>query len=136
MMDQLVEWQPITGLEQKYCLESISDGRKGLKILLSAYADEKKQVQIIFEDSVDSYRCTDESLRLTSLSEFHAQLGDNFYKPWTFYRVNNSAYLKWLSEQSHGIYEPEFFKHFLLLTSNEVIDIIATYEPKVELINQ
>ncbi len=60
-----------------------------------------------------------------------------FLNGWTFFKVDNSNYVKWLSEQSHGISNHlSCTQHFSILGVDCVFDIIAGYEPKVGLINE
>jgi hypothetical protein len=130
--ERWIKWEPIKDLANKYSIELISENKEGLIIVLSSHSDSKKLVKIIFKDSVDSYRSTDESLRLSSVHDFFKYSKHTLNGAWTFFKVNNSTYAQWLSEQSYGLSEPTLFTHFLLLTSDEVIDLIATYEPTVQ----
>jgi hypothetical protein len=48
------------------------------------------------------------------------------------FKVANSEYLEWISNQSYGIAETEKLTHFSIIAVDSIIDIIAAYEPKIE----
>jgi hypothetical protein len=134
MNEQWVKWEPIKGLSANYYVDSISDNMKGFKIVLSEAKNENKKIHIIFKDAVYAYRSTEEGFRLDMLYYLKAQYGAKFYSEWSFFKITDSAYLKWLSEQSYGITDRLNFTHFCIFTMNFVLDIIAAYEPIVKII--
>lgn len=134
MKEQWAKWEPIKGLSSKYYIDSISDNIKEFRVILSDTQDEKKKVHVVFENSVDAYRSTDESFRLDMLYSIDKQYGTKFYAEWTFFKVTNSQYLTWISEQSFGITNNLHFIHFSFLAVDSVLDILTTYEPKVEIV--
>lgn len=133
-MEQWIRWKPIEGLVEKYYIESITDSIEGFKIILSSAKDSTRKVRIIFDDSVDSYKRTDESFRLSDIHEIHTEYGNSFYTEWTFFKVVHSTYAQWVSEQSFGTIEPEYFMHFSLIAVDSILDIINSTEPRVELV--
>ncbi len=134
MQEQWIRWEPVKGLSRKYYVESISDSIEGFKIILFDSSDRRKKVHVIFEDSVDSYRSIDESLKFRDTYELHQQYGSKFSTEWTFFKVINSSYVKWLSEQTYGTVEPEYLTHFVLLAVDSMVDIINPVEPKIEIV--
>ncbi len=136
MTEQWIQWRPIDGLGEKYYIDYISDDFQAFKIYLSQEDDEEKKVLMTFENSISAYRRIDETFRLKLISDLKEKYGSNFYGKWTFFRVDNSAYIKWISEQSCGISSDIPFVHFSLIGFNSILDIITTYEPKIELINE
>ena len=134
LSEQWIQWKPINNLSPKYYIKSISDDIEGLKILLSDVKNEKQIVKIMFDDSTHSYRSTDESFRLSTINSLDKKYGTKFYSEWTFFKVDNSKYISWLSEQSYEIAESENLMHFSLIAVDSIVDVIAAYEPSVELI--
>jgi hypothetical protein len=134
MIENWIRWEPIRGLSAKYYIESISDSIEGFQILLVDAKDENKKTQIIFEDSVDSYKRTDETFKHKLVCDLHEKFGRNFYGDWTFFKVTNSSYIQLLSEESYGISDSRPLIHFSLLGADSVVDIICDYEPKILLI--
>ena len=136
MLEQWTRWEPIQGLAKKYCIDSIIDDTKGFSILLSEYYDEKKKARVVFENSVDAYRSTNESFRLSILYDLSGKHGNEFYAGWTFFKVTNSLYIQWLFEQSYGTSESLNFIHFSFISDDSILDVVTNYEPRVELINE
>ncbi len=134
MQEKWIRWEPISNLSAKYYIDSISDNIKEFKIVLSEYRDKKKKVQVIFKNSVDAYRSTDESFRLGTIYNLGDQYGKKFYAEWTFFKVINSTYILWISEQSFGITDSLSFIHFSFIAEDSILDVVTTYEPRVELI--
>lgn len=134
MQEQWIRWEPISGLSENYNLISISDKIEGFEILLSDDKTDKKRVRIFFKNSVEAYRCSDETYRLKTFEELDELYGTKFYAEWSFFKVLGSQYLLWLSEQSFGISDSRALKHFTFFTTNSVLDVTASYEPEVEII--
>lgn len=132
MQENWERWEPISGLSSKYYVESLSDSIEGFRILLSDAYDEYKKVEVLFEDSVHAYRSTDESFRQSVINKIDERYGTEFYSEWTFFKVTNSEYIQWLSEQSYGI--AESLTHFSILAGDSIVDVIAAYEPKIAII--
>lgn len=136
MTEQWSRWEPIEGLSSKYSIESISNTIDGFELLLADSDDEKKMIRIIFENSVYAYKSTNETFRCKLIYDLDEQYGTNFYGNWTFFKVNNSSYIKSMSEESCGISDSQPLIHFSILASDSVVDIIAVYEPIVQLIQK
>lgn len=134
IQEQWVRWEPLIGLSTNYNIVSLSDKIEGFEILLSDEADDNKKIRIFFENSVEAYRSSDETYRLKTFEELDEKYGAKFYAKWSFFRVLNSQYLTWLADQSCGISESRALKHFSFFTTNSIVDVVASYEPKIELI--
>ena len=134
MVETWTQWKPIEGLASKYYLKSLSDEIEGFRIMLVPLKSELQSIEIFFKDGVYAYSKTDESFRVKLPYELNQEYGLEFYKNWTFFKVTNSQYLKWLSEQSYEWSHAYDMIHFSLLTSNNSIDIVADYEPIVTII--
>lgn len=135
MQEQWMRWEPVKGLSSNYYVDYILDGKDGFKIVLVDYIDDKKKMMIIFDKSVYAYKSTEESFRQQTLDMLAEQYGGKFYQEWAFFKVQNSSYLKWLSKQSYGITDSLPFMHFSILTVDSFIDIVDSYEPKIEFID-
>ena len=136
MQEQWIHWEPISNLSAKYNIDSISDGMDDFKVELTEYKNEKSKAIVTFENSVDAYRMTDETFRLNCINTLDKQHGSNFYGKWTFFKVINSKYIQWLSEESCTISDSIPFIHFSFIAANCILDVVTTYEPKVELIQK
>ena len=103
-------------------------------MVLNDHSDLKQKILIFFESSIHAYRSTDESFRLRTLDMLDKTYGSSFYTQWTFFKVQNSSYFLWLSEQSYKIAKEEHLTHFSFLASNSIVDVIAAYEPIVKIL--
>lgn len=130
--EQWHKWKPIEGLAKEYYIESIVDTIDGLKIVLFDAQDKKRKLFIIFHNSVDSYKRTDESFTGKTIYTLYQNYGKQFYKDWTFFKVENSEYLQWLSEQSDGFSTYRGLVHFVILAMDSMLDIVVDYEPEVK----
>jgi len=131
------KWEPAEGLHNKYTIASIVSSIDGFEILL--YEDGlygKKGLKIIFENQVDSHRDTNESLMGETIEELNNQPVKLNYSQWTFFKVTNSEYIKWLRKQSSGVADGRPFIHFCFVDDDSILDVIACYEPKVEYIGK
>lgn len=133
MMDELWErWEPTTEISKKYYVDSIIDNIQGLRIILSDAKNEDSKIVIVFDNSVHAYRSTDESYRQKILNYIDEKYGTEFYSEWTLFKVNKSEYFEWICNQSFGITESEELSQFSIIAVDSIIDIIASYEPKIE----
>lgn len=132
-MEEWVRWQPLEKLSGKYYLESITWSEQGVIIILSDKSNTQK-IEIRFENFVDAYRCTNESFYFLVFSDLSKQYGTEFYKDWSFFKINNSEYIQWLSIKSATWADQFSFTHFSIFGGDEIIDIVARYEPEIKLI--
>lgn len=132
--EEWTRWEPIVGLANKYDVEFIFDGAKGLTIRLYQDSQFEKKVDIIFEHYADAYRHTNESFRIDVMHTLTQKYGREFYGEWTFFKVKKSEYLQWLSEESADYSDKFPFVHFCLMGTDSIIDIIARYEPVVRFV--
>lgn len=132
-MEKWIRWEPLKDLSGKYYLDSFVWPEEGLIIELSN-ENKGKKIQILFDGSIDAFRYTNESFCFKIFGDLSKQYGDDFYKNFSFFKVTNSEYLKWLSEKSLTWSNQFPFMHFCILGGDEVIDILARYEPIVKFI--
>lgn len=135
MIEKWTRWEPLPNLASKYDVNAINFGKKGLKITLAEKEQDHKTVIISFKDPIVSYTRTDESFTSGLAYNLSMMYGDVFYAKWTFFKIINSNYTKRSLEKSKKlIYDSSHLIHFSLLTCDDVIDIIADYEPEVTLV--
>ena len=135
MQDQWTYWIPIKGLDQKYDLHSFLDNNIFFKIIFFSQ-NNSHQLEVLFERGVGSYEINQESIYLEKLSTLTQQYGLDFFKKWTFFKINDSRYLKFLSQQSHTISDTRNFIHFSMVTERAIINIIATQDPLIKIISK
>ena len=131
MQEEWVRWEPIKDLSGKYSVDSVIMGEKSLTIGLSSECNPTKKVEVRFEYAVDAYRYTNDSFCLKVCTDLVAKYGKEFHGNWSFFKVDHSEYFHWLSGKSCA-YADEFpFTHFCIVGSDEIVDVLARYEPMV-----
>lgn len=109
----------------KLFLDKITDDENGLSIFIST---DKERKLIINFDCFYSYRNTDESYRLNAINKLRGMSDASIFIS------TNSEYLYWFNCESLGIYSKENLKHYIILTSENVIDVVALDEPAVTIV--
>ena len=123
-------------LIKKYYIGSISDSIDGFTIVLADAIGNSPKIKIIFENRVNAFRNSEEAFRLSTIRYLNENYDNGFYANWTFFKAENSEYLKWLSEQSGEISDHYGVMHYSIITDDEILDIAATYEPTVTFITE
>ncbi|WP_285541285.1 hypothetical protein [Brucella sp. NBRC 12950] len=108
--------------------ETIVDGVDGLSISVRDY--EGDFYNLYWDGGVVSYRNTDEGDRIGFVSEIASLSLIGFL----IVECVNSKYLKWLHAEKCGI-EQENLRHFIVMTSNDIIDVIDYDVPVVSKVN-
>lgn len=133
--EKWTQWKPLEGLANEYDIISITLAGKEFKILLGDARDDSPDVRISYNDYfISEFRSTSETFRLSTISYLDKKYGGDFYSEWSFFKIEDSQYLKWLSEQSYGISDDCRLTHFCILTDDDFFDFIASKEPKVEFV--
>ncbi len=106
-------------------LNEVRDNKDGL-VFLFADPTSRFLVEVKF-DSHLMYRVSDESYRLKrtgELSEFSFVM-----------EAEESSFIDWFHEESLNIYIKDRIYHFLILSSDDVIDVLSYQKPSITLIN-
>jgi hypothetical protein len=134
MHEQWTQWRPIEQLAPRYYMTALIDDVTGFYIRLGESKNNHRGLFITFERSIEAYRVTDEGDRLTKLVYLNDTYGHGFFAKWAFFKVTNSEYLEWIAQEAGGIFDPKSTRHLVLITENSIIDMVSSYEPKVEII--
>lgn len=131
-MDEIwTRWiPPIEGLIKKYYIDGLLDTLENLKIIL-ANAEETHEVHVIFESNAASYEYTDESFCNELIVQLYTTYGHDFYSDWTFFKIDNSSYIKRLSVQSSGISDSLTLTHYCFVAGDSILHILAYEDPLV-----
>lgn len=132
--EEWMQWFPIDGLSPRYSIIEIVQDLKNFRILLADESDSDKKLRVVFENSIDVYRLTDEGYRLNLLGTLDKQYGTSFYAEWSFFKVKNSRYIRWIERESCGFFDPEGYIHFVFIDSNNILEIVVNYEPRFEFV--
>jgi hypothetical protein len=122
MLEKLIRWEPTSGIAPvPYKIGDIERSQNELSFFLYQSTNTQPNICVIFKKWVWAYRYTK-----TLLHHCH--------ETWPFFKVDNSSYLQWLSEQSGGLSNNPRLKHFSFITPSTLLDVIDSREPKIELL--
>ena len=105
--------------------EELRDSSSGLVISLRR-ADGSK-LSIHFEDHL-AYRLLDEG---DALEAIH-QLGKSENRENRIYIVENSEFIEWFHNQSYGVRRNDKLSHYIIFSSNDIIDVISLGAPTLK----
>ena len=115
--------------EGQFIVTSLIQNADGTKIVLD---NEKMVVEISFDGIPSLVRSTTEGIRMRTWSEVQLKYHKFFFQNWFFYQVQNSKLSQWAIEESCNFYEEEQLEHYCIVTSEEVVDILASFKPTVK----
>ena len=130
-MEEWIRWEPIKNLSGKYYLDNLIHSADEFIVKLS---DDKQKVELYSKLFIDAYRYTNKNYQLKVSKKLSEKYGNNFYQNWTFFKVNNSEYLAWISKKSGTWSDYIGLQHYCILGSDEIIDVLALSEPIVKII--
>lgn len=119
-----IKWEPIQGLSKKYFLGEFLDSTKEFKLQLIDAADLAGKALLVSQFSWYSYRYTDLRLRQKTL-HWLRELHGNEFTEWTFFKVENSAYVAELVVGGCEVNAMEDFTHFVFLTQDAILEIVT-----------
>ena len=134
MHEQWTQWRPIEQLAPKYYMTALIDDVTGFYVRLGESKNNPRGLFITFEDSIGAYRITDEGDCARKLLYLNDTYGHDFFAKWSFFKVVNSEYLEWISQEAGGIFDPKSTEHLVVITENSMIDMVSRCEPKIEII--
>ena len=134
MHEQWTQWRPIEQLAPQYYTTAIINAATGFHIRFGESNNNPRGLFITFEHSIGAYRITNEGNRAAKLLYLNDTYGHDFFAKWSFFKVVNSDYLEWISQEAAGIFDPKSTEHLVLITENSIIDIVSSYEPTIEII--
>lgn len=128
--EKWTKWIPLEGIPAKLYLDKLVFDQNGTLLILKG-EDENATIQVHFDGSILSLRSTDEGRRLKTINLLDAQYGRDFYTKWSFFKVINSSYVEWFNQESYDMYTTYNICHYIFLTSDDIVEILSTYEPNV-----
>ena len=119
------KWEPTPKITGNYKIGDFGFTADGFKVIVE-HRESKQTVEVLFEGSIQAFRSTDEGRRLKLGYDLRAKYGADFLRYWSFFKVERSEYLEWISEQSYEISDFLEVKHFVIIDSEEILEIIFT----------
>jgi hypothetical protein len=131
------KWESIESInipEGQFIVTNFVQNSDGTKVSLD---DEKFVVEIFFDGIPLLIRQAIEGVRMRTWGEVQAKYNDKwFFHNHFFFEVTNSLLTNWVAEEGCGFYETSKIKHYCIVTSEEMIDILAEFEPIVNVSNR
>lgn len=126
-MDELIGYNLPVG---EYWLKKVQQDKKGTMIVL-----ESKQflVKITFGGFVYAMLCSDESGLQKRNHQWVRKFSDVSLLDVAFFKLTDSKFIDYIKDQTFGYYDDFDFKHFVAWTENDSVEIIAHYEPQIEI---
>jgi hypothetical protein len=133
-MDTQEEWVKLQQHkipEGQFVVTRLVQDSDGTRIILD---DDKNIIEIFFDGVPFLIRIATEGIRMRTWSEIQLKYQDKlFFRNWFFYQVQNSKLVEWAIGESCDIYDSEQLTHYCIVTSEELIDILASFEPIITL---
>ncbi|EOH71876.1 hypothetical protein [Enterococcus malodoratus] len=116
--------------EGSYWVKKVQQDEKGTLIVL-----ESKQfmVKILFAGFVYAMLCSDESGLQKRNHQWLEKFAEVSLIDVAFFKLTDSKFIDYIKDQTFGYYEDFDFKHFVAWTEDNIIEIIAHYEPEIEI---
>ena len=114
----------------EYIVTNFVQNINGTKIMLD---DGGHIVDIFFDGIPVLSRNTIEGIRMRTWGNVQLKYNDKFiFRKSFFFEVKNSELIKWCVQESCEFYENNQLKHYCIVTSEEMIDIVSTFEPIIK----
>jgi hypothetical protein len=123
LSEKWIRWELKEGLEKKYDIDILENIDNKLLVKLSD-AKNIKKLNLEWDGSMEFYIHSYETAR--------DKLCENpDVMKWTFFKIENSEYLKWIKENFTKIYENRELYHFCIVGINFVLDVVANDYPTI-----
>lgn len=127
------KWNPINDDFGKMYLEELIKTKGAMKILLKS-EEQNIALKFLFDGEVLSFCCSDEGRRLKTINELDKKYGTDFYKNQSYFIKENSRYVNKFNKETYNIYNNFKILHYVFLLSDDVIDILSAFPPRVSII--
>lgn len=122
MTDIYEIWKPIEDDPNNFNIEGLHNDYEGFRIIMRT----RKPIDRVLKLSFDApllFRSIDEGDRLKLWSN------ETLITKYTFFRVKNSSLIEWLTDESLEVRKTDNLAHYLIASSNDIIDVICHDEP-------
>ena len=127
MQENWIKWNPANIPEGEFIVTDYVQNKDGTKIILT---DENNTVEVLFDGITPIIRYSVEGIRMRTWGEVQRKYNDKFFfRNWFLYKIINSELSKWAEEESCGFYVSNQLIHYCIVTSEEIIDILSSFEP-------
>ncbi|WP_343571154.1 hypothetical protein [Sphingobacterium sp.] len=125
MEENYERWNPLKDLPNNPFFYEMYFQSGKLVVLLKESDLVDRCLKIEFSNPL-GYRIVNESGRLKTLDR---------QVIYTFCKTDASKFLEWFDEESYGIFDDLLKYHYMVCTSDNIIDVITQLDPEVSWIN-
>lgn len=130
-MEKWKVWIPKKNMALPSYIKSVLSDDDGLTII--CFDSEKKNKIIFkFDGFLYTYRNTSENCFLKTLDYLRENYESKFIHGTSLFEVENSKYLKWFKEESYDAWNVDEFKHYVIYTSDDILEVLSPYPPEIE----
>lgn len=114
----------------EFIVTSFVQNYDGTRIILN---NDEHIVDLFFDGIPVLLRSAIEEIRMRTWGSVQSKYNDRYiFRKSFFFEVRNSELVKWCVEEGCGFYEEHQLKHYCIVTSEEMIDIVSTFEPEIK----
>lgn len=129
MQENWIKWNPTNIPEGAFIATDYIQNKGGTKFILD---DGNNIVEILYDGITPIVRSSVEGIRMRTWGEVQQKYNDKFFfRNWFLYKVENSKLSKWAEEESCGFYVSNQLTHYCIVTSEEIIDVLSSFEPTI-----
>ncbi len=122
MQEEWFRWNPCDIPVGEYIITNFVQNEDGIRIMLY---NEDHYVEIFFDGIPSIVRISVEGIRMRTWGEVQLKYKDKgFFRDYFLYEVKNSKLVEWAIEESCGLYQKEQMRHFCIVSTGEIVDII------------
>lgn len=120
------KWQPkCDNFPKSISIVGLYDDSVGFRVICKD-VESHRQFQFNFDNYI-AYRNSDEGARLKSLNQFPSNC-----REWCLFKTNDSDFIKWIVDESMGIYSSNDIIHYFFTTSDDIIEVLSLNEPEYQ----
>jgi hypothetical protein len=127
-----IHWNPIKEMNDDFYIDSYNQNFKGLLIELSGKIEKNKKLRIFFRGSYVISMVTNETFR-TRLGEHFRKNRNTSGLKGPLFKVEDSEYMRYLSEESYSFTDAYEFKHYFIEDEEWNFDVASIASPQIEL---
>ena len=131
MKEKLIKWIP-KDIIQEYEIEKISFIDHELKVVLLSESDLLK-IEVYFSAIISEYQYT--KIKYCMCVDRYSNVkksGFCFHSNWTFFKVENSKYIKWLSKTSCTVSDSYKMQHFIVADKKYMVEVVDPGDPEIK----
>ena len=128
-------WVPANIEQSDYNIDSLCENGLNFIIILINYEKKDHEMHITFKKA-RCFRRTNELYTVARMRMAYQQQTREFFLKRQSYKIINSEYLQWASQQSDGISDSAQLEHYVVFTDDIVLDILCANEPAITFVDR